>query len=293
MKILITGGTGLIGRALCNILTEHQLTVLSRHPETVTKKCGVRVAAMASLDEWLPEMNFEVVINLAGEPIADKAWSAERRQALLDSRVALTQKLVAKINAASVKPAVFLSGSAIGYYGNCNDEKLDESCSAGHDFAADLCSAWERAALQAEGVRVCLLRTGLVLSGKGGILAKMLLPLGMGVRFGNGMQWMSWIHIEDYTQIILRLIADEKISGAVNMTAPNPVTNEDFTRTLVEVRHGLLSFSSPAFMLKLMLGERAALVLEGQRVLPVKVLASGYTFRYPQLSSALGNLLNA
>ncbi len=291
MKILITGGTGLIGRALCKLLAEHQITVLSRQPETVTEKCGAGVAAFASLDEWQPDMVFDVVINLAGEPIADKGWSAKRRQALLDSRVALTWMLVGKINAASVKPAVFLSGSAIGYYGNQQDKLLNESSAAGQDFAARLCLDWEQAALQVQGVRVCLLRTGLVLSSEGGILAKMRLPLGMGVRFGSGKQYMSWIHIKDYTQIVLRLIFDEQLGGPVNMTAPNPVSNEDFTRTLVEVQHGLLSFTSPAFLLKLMLGERASLLLEGQRVLPEKVLATGYTFRYPELAAALSSLL--
>lgn len=295
MRILITGGTGLIGRNLCKLLHDkgHQITVFSRHPESVSVKCGAAVKAFASLDEWQPDTVFDVVINLAGESIADKAWTAKRRQALLDSRVGLTEKLIDKIAGAHVKPAVLLSGSAIGYYGNRHDEVLDESSTAGQGFAADLCIAWEQAALQAQGVRVCLLRTGLVLSRDGGILAKMLLPLGMGVRFGSGMQWMSWIHIDDYTQLILRLIADEQISGPVNMTAPNPVSNKDFTRALVDVRHGLVSLSAPSALLNLMLGERAALLLEGQRILPGKVLAAGYSFRYPDLSSALGNLLSA
>ena len=295
MRILITGGTGLIGRKLCRLLHEkgHQITVLSRRPESVPEKCGAAVKAFASLDEWQPDTVFDVIINLAGEPIADKAWSEKRRLALLDSRVALTEKLVDKIAHARVKPAVFLSGSAIGYYGNRYDEALDESSNAGQGFAADLCIAWEQAALQAQGMRVCLLRTGLVLSRDGGILAKMLLPLGMGVRFGSGMQWMSWIHIDDYTQLILRLIANEQTNGPVNMTAPNPVNNRDFTRTLVDVQHGLAAFSAPSALLNLMLGERAGLLLEGQRVLPNKVLATGYSFRYPDLSSALGNLLSA
>lgn len=293
MRILMTGGTGLIGRKLCRLLHEqgHQITVLSRRPESVPVKCGAAVNAFASLDEWLPETVFEVVINLAGEPIADKAWTATRRQALLDSRVALTAKLVEKMADAHVKPAVFLSGSAIGYYGNRLDEMLDESSTAGQGFAADLCIAWEQAALQAQGVRICLLRTGLVLSREGGILAKMRLPLGLGVRFGSGMQWMSWIHIDDYTQLILRLIADEQLSGPVNMTAPNPVNNRDLTRTLVDVQHGLTAFSVPSALLNLMLGERGSLLLEGQRVLPGKVLATGYAYRFPDLASALGNLL--
>jgi hypothetical protein len=293
MQILISGGTGLIGRALCKLLTEHQITVLSRHPESVAIKCGTQVKAMSSLDEWLPDIVFDVVINLSGEPIADKAWSVKRRQALLDSRVALTEKLVAKIAASRIKPTVFLSGSAIGYYGNRHDEMLDEFSTPGQGFAAQLCIAWEEAALQAHGVRVCLLRTGLVLSRDGGILDKMLLPLGIGVRFGSGAQWMSWIHIDDYTRIILRLIEDKNISGPVNMTAPNPLSNKDFTRILVDVQHGLLALSAPSVLLKLLLGERAGLVLEGQRVLPDKVLAMGYAFRYPDLSSALGNVLLA
>jgi uncharacterized protein (TIGR01777 family) len=279
MQILITGGTGLIGRKLCKLLHEkgHQITVFSRHPESVPEKCGAEVKVFASLDEWQSDTVFDVVINLAGEPIADKAWTVKRRQVLLDSRVALTKKLIDKIACARVKPAVLLSGSAIGYYGNRHDELLDESSIAGQGF----------------GVRVCLLRTGLVLSRDGGILAKMLLPLGMGVRFGRGMQWMSWIHIDDYTQLILRLIDDEQISGPVNMTAPTPVINRDFIRTLVDVRHGLAAFSAPSALLNLMLGERAALLLEGQRVLPNKVLATGYAFRYSDLSSALGDLLSA
>ena len=295
MRILITGGTGLIGRKLCRLLHEmgHQVTVLSRRPESVPEKCGAAVKAFASLDEWQPDTFFDVVINLAGEPIADKAWSEKRRQALLDSRVGLTEKLVDKIARARVKPAVLLSGSAIGYYGNRHDEILDESSNAGQGFAADLCIAWEQAALQAQGMRVCLLRTGLVLSRDGGLLAKMLLPLGMGVRFGSGMQWMSWIHIDDYTRLILRLIADEQTSGPVNMTAPNPANNKGFTRTLVDVQHGLTVFSAPSVLLNLILGERAGLLIEGQRVLPNKVLATGYSFRYPDLSSALGNLLSA
>jgi uncharacterized protein (TIGR01777 family) len=295
MQILITGGTGLIGRKLCKLLHEkgHQITVFSRHPESVPEKCGAEVKVFASLDEWQSDTVFDVVINLAGEPIADKAWTVKRRQVLLDSRVALTKKLIDKIACARVKPAVLLSGSAIGYYGNRHDELLDESSIAGQGFAADLCIAWEQAALQVQGVRVCLLRTGLVLSRDGGILAKMLLPLGMGVRFGRGMQWMSWIHIDDYTQLILRLIDDEQISGPVNMTAPTPVINRDFIRTLVDVRHGLAAFSAPSALLNLMLGERAALLLEGQRVLPNKVLATGYAFRYSDLSSALGDLLSA
>lgn len=295
MRILITGGTGLIGQKLCTLLHAegHHLTVLSRHPESVSNKCGTFARAISSLDEWRPEDVFEVVINLAGEPIADKAWSAKRKKAIWDSRVTLTETLLGKIVAAHVKPAVLLSGSAVGYYGNRQEQLLDESAMAGTGYSAELCAAWERAALHAEslGVRVCLLRTGLVLSDQGGILSRMRLPLGLGVRLGDGQQWMSWIHIEDYVRILLRLMSDTQAKGAFNMTAPAPVDNKTFTRILVELQHGLTTLFVPAGLLKLMLGERASLLLEGQRVLPSKIEATGFQFNYPDLRSALRALL--
>lgn len=296
MHILITGGTGLIGQQLCKALHEqgHLITVLSRFPEAVSTKCGSFVLSMSSLDEWLPNRTFDVVINLAGEPIADKVWSTERKQQLWDSRVTLTKTLVSKMTAAEVKPALLISGSAIGYYGNRQDEELDETSTSGHDFAAELCSAWEQAALTAEqaGVRVCLLRTGLVLSKRGGILSKMRLPLGLGVRFGDGTQWMSWIHIRDYIQIVLRLLSDNQISGALNMTAPHPVTNKNFTEVLVDLQQGITTLAVPSFLLKLLLGERAELLLGGQRVMPKKIEASSYQFIYPELSRALKDCLH-
>lgn len=295
MHILITGGTGLIGQELCKVLHQqgHQITVLTRFPVSAQTKCGSFVKSMASLDEWLPDRIFEVVINLAGEPIADKFWTTKQKQRLWDSRVTLTEKLVKKIRGARVKPLVMLSGSAIGYYGNRADEKLIENSSAGHDFAAKLCAAWEQAALaaQQDGVRVCLLRTGLVLSNRGGILSKMRLPLGIGTRVGDGAQWMSWIHITDYIQLVARLILDNSKSGAVNMTAPYPVTNRVFTQTLVNVQKGLLTLAVPSLLLKILLGERAELLTGGQRVLPQKMLDDSYSFLYPELSGALNDLL--
>ena len=297
MRILITGGTGLIGHHLCKALLAegHQLTVLSRHPETVAAKCGATVQAMASLDEWHPEQVFEAVINLAGEPIVDAWWSAKRKQVLRDSRIALTEKLVQRIAAAKQTPSVLLSGSAVGYYGNCGDRELHESASAGNDFAANLCRDWEGAGLaaKASGVRVCLLRTGLVLSKSGGLLGKMLLPfkLGMGARLGNGKQWMSWVHIDDYVAMVLHLLQDGQLSGPFNMTAPNPVTNGEFTRLLARALHRPAFFIAPDFMLRLAMGERSALMLEGQRVLPANLADAGYQFKYPGLGSALGSLL--
>jgi uncharacterized protein (TIGR01777 family) len=298
MRILITGGTGLIGRCLCKALLEegHQLTVLSRHPETVAVKCGAAVQAMTSLDEWRPEQTFDAVINLAGEPIVDAYWSAMRKQVLRDSRVALTEKLVQRIAAVKQKPNVLLSGSAIGYYGDRGDTELDEAAADGKDFAAELCKDWEEASLAAEkhGVRVCLLRTGLVLSKSGGLLGRMLLPfrLGLGARLGNGRQWMSWIHVADYVALVQRLLHDEQMRGPFNMTAPKPVTNAEFTGILAYTLHRPALFVVPGVVLKLAMGERAALLLEGQRVLPTKLTAAGGQFKYPSLSSALDALLS-
>jgi uncharacterized protein (TIGR01777 family) len=298
MRILITGGTGLIGRHLCMALLAegHQLTVLSRHPETVAVKCGASVRAMAALEEWRPDRTFDAVINLAGEPIVDEVWTDRRKQALRDSRIALTEKLVRCIAAAKQRPVVLLSGSAVGYYGDRGDIELDENAEAGNDFAAELCRDWEVAANAAEeyGVRVCLLRTGLVLSKNGGLLGRMLLPfrLGLGARLGDGRQWMSWVHIDDYVVMVLCLLRDEQMCGPFNMTAPQPVTNAEFTRSLASMLHRPAFFIAPALLLRLTMGERAVLLLEGQHVLPAKLMKAGCQFRFPNLSSALNSVLS-
>jgi hypothetical protein len=298
MRILITGGTGLIGRRLCKALLAegHELTVLSRKPETVPSKCGSGVHAISSLSEWLPAQTFDAVVNLAGEPIVDQRWTDKRKQLLLDSRVALTEELIGRIAAAERKPAVLLSGSAIGYYGGRGEEALDETSAAGTDFPARLCVAWEAAARKAEdlGVRVCLQRTGLVLSTEGGLLGRMIPPfkLGMGTRVGDGKQWMSWIHIEDLIAIMLRLLRDELMRGPYNATSPQPVTNAEFTRSLASVLHRPAPFVAPAALLKLSMGESASLLLEGQRVLPKRLLAAQCRFVHPDLANALGDLLS-
>ena len=297
MNILMTGGTGLIGRELCKVLLAqgHQLTVLSRQPEKVPMLCGKSVHAMASLDDWRIDQRFDAVINLAGAPIADAAWTKVRKAELRDSRIALTEKLVQRIAAVEHKPAVLLSGSAVGYYGNRGDAELDEDALVGQDFAAQLCLDWEKAALTAEnaGVRVCLLRTGLVLSDQGGILTRMLIPfrLALGARMGDGRQWMSWVHRDDYVAMVLRLLHDPQLSGPFNMTAPNPVTNTEFTRQLALSIGRPAPFVAPTRMLKWLMGERAVLLIEGQRVLPVKMQAGGFEFSHPELSGAFVTLL--
>ena len=281
----------------CANATSAGMTALHLLPQSAGFASNVsEVQAMSSLNEWQPDRTFDAVINLAGEPIVDAYWSARRKQLLRDSRITLTEKLVQRIAAAKQKPAVLLSGSAIGYYGDRGDMELDEAIPAGKDFAAELCKDWEEAALAVEkhGVRVCLLRTGLILSERGGLLSRMLFPfkIGLGARLGHGRQWMSWIHIEDYVAMFLRLLHDGQMHGPFNMTAPKPVTNADFTRTLARSLHRPAFLAAPDLLLKLAMGDRAALLLEGQRVLPAKLVAAGGQFKYPNLAGALDDLLH-
>lgn len=298
MRILITGGTGLIGRHLCKALLSegHELTVFSRKPETVPFKCGQGVHAIGSLDEWLPDRPFDAVINLAGEPIIDAPWTPQRKQVLWQSRVTLTGELVRHIVAAEQKPAVLLSGSAVGFYGDRGGATLDESMPAGMDFPAQLCKAWEDAARGAEhaGVRVCLLRTGIILSRDGGMLGSMLLPfrLGVGGRIGDGEQWMSWVHVDDYVAMVLKLLQDTQASGPYNLTSPHPVTNAEFTSSLAVVLGRPAPFVAPASLLRLGMGERSMLLLGGQRVLPKRMQAAQYRFSHPELMNALQDLLS-
>lgn len=299
MRILITGGTGLIGRTLCAALSARgdQITVLSRRPQQVANLCGSGVHAIQNLDEWTPEMQFDAVINLAGEPIVDAYWTRKRKQVLRDSRIQLTQQLVKKIQQAKTKPSVLISGSAIGYYGMVPDLSLDENAPCGLDFSAQLCADWEQAASAAKefGVRVVLLRTGLVLDETGGMLKKMLLPfqLALGSRLGSGKQWMSWIHWQDYLRAVLYLLDHPEANSAFNLTAPAPVTNAEFTQALAHIVGRPAVFVAPAFVLKLVMGERSDLLLGGQKVVPHRLLQSGFHFEFPDLPSAFQEILKS
>lgn len=296
MQILLTGGTGFIGQSLARrlLLQGHALTVLSRDPAKASALFGAAVTVWPSISQWQENTHFDAVINLAGEPIIDKAWTAKRKQALLDSRVGITEQLVSAMRRAHRKPYIFLSGSAIGYYGDCGPAVCTESAAAGRDFAAQLCRQWEQAARKAEafGVRVALLRTGLVLARHGGMLKKMRLPfsLGLGSQLGNGQQMMSWIHLDDYIGALLFLLDCEDCHGAFNMTAPNPVSNQQFSRELAGSLKRRVLFSTPEWALKPVLGERSLLLFGGQNVPPGKLLGHGFQFRYPKLADALKNI---
>ena len=297
MRILLTGGTGLIGRALGRALLAdgHAVAVLSRTPATVQARCAAGVTALASLSDWHPDVAFDAVINLAGEPIADGRWTAARKQRLWASRVALTHDLVQRMVQARQKPAVFLSGSAIGFYGHRGDATLDETAPAADDTLGRLCAAWEQAATPAAqaGIRVCLLRTGLVLSREGGLLARLRLPfaLGLGARLGDGHQVMSWIHIGDYVALVRWLLARPDAAGAFNLTAPQPATNAEFTAALARALHRPAFLAVPAWALQAALGEMSGMLLGGQRVLPARAAGLGFTFRHPALAPALADLL--
>ncbi len=296
MKILVTGGTGFIGRSLVKrlLLDAHSITVLSRHINHISSLFGNTVQAWHSISQWHEKTHFDAVINLAGEPIIDKAWTEKRKQALLDSRVGITEQLVSAMQQALHKPRVFLSGSAIGIYGDRGTKVCSEEIAPGHDFAAQLCQQWEQAANKAEafGVRVVLLRTGLVLAKHGGMLAKMHLPfsLGLGSQLGNGQQMMSWIHLNDYIEAVLFLLNCQECHGAFNLTAPNPVSNQQFSQQFADSLKRSVLFSTPEWVLKPVLGERSLLLFGGQQIVPSKLLKHGFNFRYPNLTDALKNI---
>ena len=295
MRILVTGGTGFIGKALVRRLIHRgdEVTVLSRHPASVPAIFGNTVHAWGSLSAWTPETTFDAVINLAGEPIIDRPWTEARKQALRDSRIGITGQLLAAMAKATRKPTVFLSGSAIGIYGDTGSADITEQAPAADDFGARLCAEWEQAALPAEalGVRLCLLRTGLVLHADGGMLKKMRLPftLGLGSRLGDGRQFMSWIHRQDYVEAVLFLLDHPECGGAFNLTAPTPVDNRAFTGALAHSLHRKALLVTPELLLKPLLGERSLLLFGGQKVLPAALQAAGFHFRFPELADALEN----
>ncbi len=298
MNILLTGGTGFIGHALTKTLLDqgHAVTVLSRSPDKVAKICGPGVNALGSLSQLKAEDDFQVIINLAGAPIVDARWSEDRKQLIRDSRIGLTEHLITSIDRMSIKPELLISGSAIGYYGDQGDTVLTEQSTPYEDFSQQLCADWEAAAKQAEqfGVRVCLIRTGLVIANGGGFLQRLLPPvcLGLGGRLGDGRQWMSWVHRQDWINIALTMMADKTMQGAYNATAPNPITNAEFTRILAQCLKRPALLPVPSWLLKMLLGEMSQLVLGSQRVMPERLLAQGFKFQYEDLADTLNEALS-
>lgn len=292
-RILITGGTGFIGKILCRDLISkgYSLTVLSRQrSDTVKALCG-RVEVTADLNNLKGHTGFQAVINLAGEGIADKRWTEARKQALRDSRIGLTRTLVSTIKSWQTLPEVMVSGSAVGFYGNQGDHLVTEDTAPNPEFTHELCRDWEQAAqtLEQDGVRLCLSRTGVVAGRAGGFLQRMLLPfrLGLGGRLGSGHQYMPWVHRDDVVAGLIWMLENERAHGAYNMVSPNPATNREFTKTLGKVLHRPTLFPAPAPILKLALGEMAGLLLTGQKAVPMRLQTEGFEFKYPELEAAL------
>ncbi|WP_439886247.1 TIGR01777 family oxidoreductase [Pseudomonas sp. MBLB4123] len=297
MHILLTGGTGLMGRALCRYwLTQgHRLTVWSRSPQRVSSLCGAEVRGIGRLEE-LGEEPLDAVINLAGAPIADRPWTRKRKTLLWASRIGLTEQLLAWLGRREQKPRVLLSGSAVGWYGDGGERELHEDTpQVTDDFAAQLCGAWEETAQRAEalGLRVVLVRTGLVLARDGGMLKRLLLPfkLGLGGPLGDGRQWMPWIHLADQVALIDFLMLQQQASGPYNACAPQPVRNAEFASALGRALHRPAILPAPAFVLRVTLGELSGLLLGGQRALPVRLGEAGFAFRFTDLDAALEDIL--
>src|SRR5262245_16289753 len=300
MKILITGATGLIGRAVCQLLVneDSQVVVLSRSQPAAIGLSGV------SAFRWEPEAEsppaqawegVEAVIHLAGEPVAAARWTDEQKRRIRDSRVKGTRNLVAGMRVAPSRPKIFISGSAVGFYGHRGEEILNESSNPGSGFLSDVCVDWEAEAARARelGVRVAFVRTGVALSPSGGALEKMLTPfkLGLGGRLGGGRQWFPWIHIDDIAGIFRHALITSAIDGPVNGVAPGIVTNEEFTRELASALNRPVFFPVPEFALRVLMGEMAEAILSSQRVVPRVAPDTGYKFKYPNLRPALESLL--
>jgi uncharacterized protein len=296
MKAMITGATGFVGQHLARKIPEAVL--VGRNAEKISRLFGKRESK-----EWdgsrKTEPSFfdgvDIVFHLAGESIFHGRWNTEKKERIRASRVENTRHLVDIISQAENKPKTLICSSAVGYYGSQGDEKLTEQSPSGNDFLAQVCMDLEKEALRAEdyGVRVVLIRTGVVLGDDGGALAQMLTPfkLGVGGRLGNGRQYMSWVHIDDLVGIMLYARENNNLQGAVNAVTPDPVTNSEFTRTLANALHRPAILPAPGFALKIILGEFANVLLGSQRVVPEALQNAGYDFIFPGLEEALTDLV--
>jgi len=296
MRLVITGATGFIGTALCDQLLAqgHALTLLTRgsprDANTGTKRWLHWTPG--ALREWSAALDgVDGVINLAGEPIAEKKWTHSQRRRIEKSRIDGTRSLVQAFAKARQRPKFLINASAVGYYGPHGDETVTEDVPPGEDFLGVLCREWEEEARKAEelDMRVVRLRIGIVLGPGGGALGKIAEPFKyfVGGALGSGQQWMSWIHLEDLVGLILRLIDDPQAAGPVNATAPNPVRNKEFCQALAKAMRRPCWATVPGFVLRMALGDMADMLLTGQRVIPAAAEKSGYQFRYPTLEPAL------
>jgi hypothetical protein len=297
MNYLLTGGTGLIGAEICQKLQAagHTVIILSRQRDKVHRRCGLSAIAITDLNEIGSHEHVDVVINLAGAPIADARWSQKRKRILEQSRIDTTEHLVEWMTQRQKKPAALISGSAVGWYGDQGHTPLNENSDFHDEYGHQLCQRWELAALKAAdaGIRVCIVRTGLVLARQGGMLQRLLLPfkMGLGGPISDGKQYMPWIHLEDIANLFIFLSKKITLQGIFNGTAPIPVTNAEFTQTLASTLKRPAFIRVPACVLKVGLGELSQLLLGGQRALPENARAAGFEFHYTELQPALNDIL--
>jgi hypothetical protein len=300
MRVLLTGATGFLGRALSAELRRqgHEVLACVRDPARARALLGEQVE-LVGIHGGEPALRAaaercDSVVNLAGEPVLAR-WTDRHRAALRASRVDLTARLVSTLSALGARPRVLLSGSAVGFYGDRGAERLTEASPQGTGFLPELCAAWEGAARRAEaaGLRVVLLRTGIVLGREGGALARMLLPfrLGLGGRLGAGHQFMPWVHVEDWVRAVVFALTDERVRGALNVTAPEPPTNREFTRALAGAVHRPALFPVPRLALQALFGSGASVLLESQRAQPARLLELGFAHAFPTLEAGLRDLL--
>lgn len=297
MKVAVSGASGMIGTALRESLVADGVDVLA-----LTRRKSLPPLETVTWDlekgrfDASPLEGTDVVVHLAGEPIAQR-WTESAKKAIRESRSEGTRLLVEGLKSLENKPKVLVSASAVGFYGDGGDEVLTESSPAGEGFLPEVCQAWEQTAMEAMGlgIRTVVLRTGVVLSTKGGALAQMMTPfkLGVGGRVGHGRQWMSWIHIDDLVGAMRFVTTSDELMGAVNATAPHPVRNAEFTKSLGAALHRPTIFPVPAFGLKLAFGEMSQVLLESQRVLPKKLEEAGYVFHHPEIGPALEDVIEA
>jgi uncharacterized protein (TIGR01777 family) len=304
MKIVIAGGTGFLGSPLAEVYAEegHDVQVLTRALPAGESRhdSGTGVPGITRVG-WIPDghagswtyalSGADAVINLAGESIGAKRWSPQRKAALRDSRILSTRSLAVAIRTSLSPPPVFVSASAVGYYGASGDEPKTESSPPGNDFLANLCVDWEAEARKAErdGVRLAIVRTGIVIERGGGALAEMMLPFRFfaGGPMGSGRQYMPWIHRLDWIEMVRWIVQTREAEGPLNATAPHPVTNREFAKALGRALHRPALLPAPSFALKLALGEFANYVVTGQRAIPAKAIELGYHFRYPEIDIAM------
>lgn len=301
MKIAIAGATGFVGSRLVEQLQAQgdRVIILTRNPGKATSRFPqAEIIDYNPLKSgaWQKSISgCDAVVNLAGEPIAEKRWTPAQKKIMMESRQLSTQKIVEAIDRAEIKPQVLVNASAIGYYGTSETAKYDETSPAGNDFLAEVCTAWEAAArdVKNSGTRLVILRLGIVLGQNGGALGKMLTPFSafVGGPIGSGKQWFSWIHRDDVVKLIVSAIINPKIEGVYNATAPNPVTMQDFAATLGSVMNRPSWLPVPDFAIEALLGEGAIVVLQGQQVVPTKTVAEGFKFQYPTLQPALAAIV--